>query len=73
MTKNTLFYVLLLDFYQNFNRMSEREMLKVIKSLNVGIRVKSFVEAIINVVCEFKITSGSKKIVQKFHGDPAFR
>ena len=25
------------------------------------------------MVCELKITSWSKKIVQKFHGDPKFR
>ena len=46
--------------------MREREMLKVTKC----VRVNSFVRAIINMVCELKITSGSKKIVQKFHGDP---
>ena len=48
--------------------MREREMLKVTKS----IRVNSFVEALINMVCELKITSESKKIVLKFHGDPTF-
>ena len=36
------------------------------------IGVKSFVETLINIVCELKITSGSKKIVLKFHGDPIF-
>ena len=46
--------------------MREREMLKVTKFL----RVNSFVEALISMVCEPKITSGSKKIVLKFHGDP---
>ena len=45
--------------------MRERDMLKVTKCL----RVNSFVGALINMVCEPKITSGSKKIVQKFHGD----
>ena len=39
--------------------MREREMLKVTKC----IRVSSFKEALINMVCELKITSGSKKIV----------
>ena len=37
------------------------------------IGVKSFVKALINMVCELKVTSWSKKIVQKFHGDPKFR
>ena len=37
--------------------MREREMLKVTKCL----RVNSFVEALINMVCELKITSWSKK------------
>ena len=37
--------------------MREREMLKVTKCL----RVNSFVGALINMVCELKITSGSKK------------
>ena len=37
--------------------MREREMLKVTKCL----RVNSFFEALINMVCEPKITSGSKK------------
>ena len=37
--------------------MREREMLKVTKCL----RVNSFVGALINMVCEPKITSGSKK------------
>ena len=35
-------------------------------------RVKSFVEALINMVCEMKITQGSKKIVLKFNGDQIF-
>ena len=39
--------------------MLEREMLKVTKC----VRVKSFVGALINMICELKITSGSKKIV----------
>ena len=46
--------------------MREREMLEVTKCL----RVNSFVGALINMVCELKNTSWSKKIVQKFHGDP---
>ena len=48
--------------------MREREMLKVTKC----VRVNSFVGALINMVCELKITSCSKKkkIVKKFHGDP---
>ena len=37
--------------------MREREMLKVTKY----VRVNSFVWALINMVCELKITSGSKK------------
>ena len=37
--------------------MREREMLKVTKCL----RVNSFVGALISMVCEPKITSGSKK------------
>ena len=37
--------------------MREREMLKVTKCIGV----KSFVEALINMVYELKITSGSKK------------
>ena len=37
--------------------MREREMLKVTKC----VRVNSFVGALINMVCELKITSGSKK------------
>ena len=35
-------------------------------------RSKIFVEALINMVCELKIMSGSKKIVLKFHVDPIF-
>ena len=46
--------------------MREREMLKVTKC----VRVNSSVGALIKMVCELKITSGSKKIVYKFHGDP---
>ena len=38
--------------------MREREMLKV----TICIRENSFVEALINMVCELKITSGSKKL-----------
>ena len=37
--------------------MREREMLKVTKCL----RINSFVGALINTVCELKITSGFKK------------
>ena len=37
--------------------MREREMLKVTKC----VRVNSFVGALINMVCELKITTGSKK------------
>ena len=37
--------------------MHERQMLKVTKCIGV----KSFVEALINMVCELKITSGRKK------------
>ena len=37
--------------------MREREMLKDTKC----VRVNSFVGALINMVCELKITSGSKK------------
>ena len=37
--------------------MREREMLKVTKCVGVN----SFVGALINMVCELKITSGSKK------------
>ena len=39
--------------------MREREMLKVTKC----VRVNSFVGALINMVCEIKNNSGSKKIV----------
>ena len=49
--------------------MHGREMLKVTKC----VRVNSFVGALINMVCELKITSGSKIIVQKFHSDPTLR
>ena len=41
--------------------MREHEMLKVTKCL----RVNSFVGAFISMVCESKITSGSKKIFVK--------
>ena len=34
--------------------------------------MNSFVEALINMVCELIITPGSKKIVLKFHGDSIF-
>ena len=40
--------------------MRERE---TIKKVTKCIRVNSFVEALINMVCEPNITSGSKKIV----------
>ena len=43
----------------NFIRIRERQMLKVTKF----IAVKSFVEALNNMVCELKITSGCKKNV----------
>ena len=46
-------YVMLLYFI----RIGERQMLKVTKCIGV----KSFVEALINMVCELKITSGSKE------------
>ena len=49
--------------------MREREMLKVTKCLRVNIPVG----ALINMVYELKITSGSKKNVLKFHGDPTLR
>ena len=50
--------------------MREREMIKVPKC----VWVNSFVGALINMVCELKITSGSKKnCVKKFHGDPTLR
>ena len=49
--------------------MRERKILQVTKC----IRVNFFVEALINMVYELKITSGCKKIVSKFHGDPTFR
>ena len=39
--------------------MREREMLNVTKCVTVN----SFVGALINMVCELKINSGSKKIV----------
>ena len=42
--------------------MREREMLKVTKCM----RVNSFVGALIYMVCELKITSGSKKNCVKF-------
>ena len=51
---------LLLDVNCKFDiiiRIRERQMLKVTKCLGV----KSFVEALINMVCELKITSGCKK------------
>ena len=34
--------------------------------------VNSFVGALMNIVCELKITSVCKQIVQKFYGDPTF-
>ena len=40
----------------------ERQMLKVTKCIGV----KSFVEALINMVCELKITSGCKKMRKNF-------
>ena len=43
-------------------RIRERQMLKVTKCIGV----KSFVEALINMVCELKITSGCKKMCKKF-------
>ena len=43
-------------------------MLKVTKCIGV----KSIVEALQYTVCELKITSGSKKIECKLHGDPIF-
>ena len=49
--------------------MSEREMLNA----SICMRVNSFVEALINIVRKLRITSGSKKIVWKFYGDPTFR
>ena len=52
--------------------MREREMLKITKC----IRVKYFVEALINMVCDLKITSGSKINCVKiplFRGDSTFR
>ena len=49
--------------------MREREMVEVTKC----VRVNSFVGALINVLCELKITSGSKKNCVKFHGDPTLR
>ena len=48
--------------------MLEREMLNVTKCVGVN----SFVEALINMVCELKITSGSKKKLCK-NGDPTLR
>ena len=48
--------------------MREREMLKVTKCLRIN-----FVGALINMVCELKITSGSKKNVLKFYDDPTLR
>ena len=47
--------------------MRDREMLKVTKC----VRVNSFVGALINMVCEIKITSGFKKFVVKFQSDIA--
>ena len=49
--------------------MHEREMVKVTKC----VRVNTFDGALINMVCELNITSGYKKIVQKFHVDPTLR
>ena len=49
--------------------MREREMQEVTKCVGIN----SFVGALMNMVCELKITSGSKKIVKKFHGDPTLR
>ena len=42
--------------------MREREMLKVTKC----VRLNSFVEALINMVCELRITSWSKKLCKNF-------
>ena len=47
---------------EKFIQIRECQMLKVTKCIGV----KSFVEALKYTVCELKITSGSKKIVQKF-------
>ena len=46
--------------------MREHEMLKVTKC----IRTNFFVVALLNMICELKISLGSEK---KFHGDPTFR
>ena len=43
-------------------RIRERQMLKVTKCIGV----KSFVEALIIIVCELKITSGCKKMCKNF-------
>ena len=47
---------------QNFIRIRERQMLKVTKCIGV----KSFMEALINMVCKLKITSGCKKMCKNF-------
>ena len=47
---------LAIDEVKYFIRMREREMLKVTKCVGVN----SFFRALINMVCELKITSGSK-------------
>ena len=49
--------------------MCEREMLKKVTKY---IRVISFVFSLKYMVYELKITSESKKIVLKFHGNPTF-
>ena len=49
--------------------MRERQVLKVTRYI---IRVNSSVEALMNIICELKITSGSKINVEKFYGDPTF-
>ena len=51
--------------------MREREMLKVTKCL----RVNSFVGALINMACENKITSGSKKycVIISWWSDSEFK
>ena len=50
--------------------MRGRKMLKVTKCMKT---VNFFVGALINMVCELKNTSWSKKDCVKIHGDPTLR
>ena len=44
-----------------------------ISKSSIFIRVNSFVEALVNTVCDLKNTSWCKKYCVNFHRDPTFR